>query len=60
MFVRGTRPPSVQRYLYFLNSFHKLVLVCLIKNIPESEPCSEEDESSFKCLYLITQMLIMS
>ena len=61
MFVRGTRPPRVQRYLYFLNSFHKEVLhVCLIKNIPESEPCSEEDESSFKCLYLITQMLIMS
>ena len=61
MFVRGTRPPSVQRYLYFLNSFHKEVVhVRLIKNIPESEPCSEEDESSFKCLYLITQMLIMS
>ena len=39
MFVRGTRPPSVQRYLYFLNSFHKEVVhVCLIKNIPESEP----------------------
>ena len=62
MFLRGTRPPSVQRYLHFLNSFHKeVVLVCLIQNIPESEPCSEEEEeSSFKCLYLITQKLIMS
>ena len=46
MFLSGTRPPSVQRYLHFLNSFHKeVVRVCLIQNIPESEPCSEEDES---------------
>ena len=58
---RRTRPPSVQRYLHILNSCHKEVVhVCLIKKIPESEPCSEEDKSSFKCLYLIKQKLIMS
>ena len=55
-----TRPPSVQRYLLILNSCHKQVVhVCLAK-IPESEPCPEEDESSFKCLCLITQKLIKS
>ena len=58
---RRTRPPSVQQYLLILNSCHKQVVhVCLTKKIPESEPCSGEDESSFKCLCLITQKLIMS
>ena len=58
---RRTRPPSFQRCPHILNSCHKEVVhVCLIQNIPESEPCSEEDESSFKCLYLIKQKLIMS
>ena len=58
---RRTRPPSVQRYLHILNSCHKQVVhVCSTKKIPESEPWSEEDESSFKCLGLITQKLIMS
>ena len=61
MFLRRTRPPSVQRYLHILNSCHKEVVhVCLVKYIPEFEPYSEEDESSFKFLYLITQKLIMS
>ena len=58
---RRTRPPSEQRYRHILNSYHKQVVhVCWQKKIPESEPWSEEDESSFKYLCLITQKVIMS